>query len=110
MKPRVSMIAAISENRVLGLKGKIPWNIPTDIRRFRAKTLGHVIIMGRKTYDSVGHAFPKRTNIVVTRDPSKFKVEVAIVVDSIEKALEKAREIEKEEIFVIGGGEIFTLA
>lgn len=109
-KPIVSAVAAIAlPNRVLGNKGKIPWQIPEDIKFFRDKTLGRVMIMGRKTYDSIGKALPGRTSIVVTRDES-YKLNDAMVVHTIDDALKIAREKEQEEIMVIGGGEIFKAA
>lgn len=104
------MIAAIaSENRALGKSGDLIYKIPDDLKRFKEITSGHPIIMGRKTYEAIGHPLPNRTNIVVTRNPS-YKVEGCIVVNSLEKALEVAKGKESEEIFIIGGGEIFKEA
>ena len=118
-KPKISLIAAISrENRGLGYEGKIQWHIPADWVRFKELTAKHVTIMGRKTIESMGKALPDRVNIVVTRDPN-YTYEGAITATSIEKAIEKAEELLqiletenliKDEIFVIGGGEIFSLA
>ncbi|MBI2051365.1 dihydrofolate reductase [Candidatus Roizmanbacteria bacterium] len=106
----VSAIAALAvKNRVIGNRGKIPWHIPEDIKRFRDMTKGHAVIMGRKTYESIGRPLPDRTNIVVTRDPA-YKAEGCIVVTTIDDALERAREFEKEEVFIIGGGEIYKVA
>jgi dihydrofolate reductase len=102
------MIAAISENRVLGKDNKLPWNVPDDTKHFREITSGHTVIMGRKTYQSIGHALPNRTNIVITRDPS-FTAPDAIVAHSIEEALDEAKKHETSEIFIIGGGEIYNL-
>lgn len=96
----------MSENRVIGKKGVLPWYIPGDLKRFRERTTGHPIIMGRKTYESIGKPLPKRTNIIITRDEN-YKVDGGIVVNSLEKSLREAQGKETEEIFVIGGGEIF---
>ena|SRR3989344_1630170 len=106
----VSAIAAISaKNRGLGKNNDLLWKIPDDLRRFKELTTGHVVITGRKNLEAMGRALPNRTNIVVTRDPS-YQKEGCVVAHSIEEALEKAREIEKEEIFIIGGGEIYKAA
>lgn len=107
---KISLIAAIGKNRELGLDNKLLWNIPEDLKRFREITKNHPIIMGRKTFDSIGRILPLRTNIVITRD-SKLEVNGAIVVGSLDEALEKAKLAEgSDEIFVIGGGQIFEQA
>lgn len=114
----ISLIAAISENRVIGDKGKIPWHIREDLIRFKEKTMGHAMIVGRKTFDSLigyyqksGRPMPKRTNIIVTKNPNYIvKMENCIVVHSFDEALEKAKQIEKDEIFVAGGGQLFAAA
>lgn len=109
-KPKISLIVAVSKNNVIGKEGRIPWHISGDLKRFKDKTTGHVIIMGRKTWDSFGHKpLLNRIHIVVTRDKS-YKAKEAIVVHSLEEALEKAYELEKSEIFIIGGGELFKEA
>ncbi len=105
--PRLSIIAAISENRVIGDQGKIPWHLSDDFRRFKERTFGHAIIMGRKTYESIGRPLPGRTNIVITRDTAR-DISGCVVVGSLTEALERAREIESEEIFVCGGGQIYA--
>jgi len=112
---RISIIAAVSENKVIGKKDKIPWHITEDLRRFRDKTLGHVVIMGRNSFDSmlnyyqkVNKNLPKRIHIVVTRDMNyKINLPDCFVVHSIDKALNLAKKIEKEEIFISGGEQIF---
>jgi dihydrofolate reductase len=107
---KLSLIVAMSENRVIGVNNHLPWNIPEDLKRFKAITLDHPIVMGRKTFESIGKPLPKRTNIVVTRDRS-YRVEGGAVVHSFEEALEWGRKAPgSEEIFVIGGSEIFKLA
>ncbi|MDZ4284285.1 MAG: dihydrofolate reductase [Patescibacteria group bacterium] len=107
--PRISLIAAIAKNRTIGINNELPWHIPEDVKRFRRLTKGHVVVMGRKTFQSIGRALPERTNIVITRDPD-FATEGCIVVHSIEAALKRAKELEREEVFVIGGGEIYKAA
>lgn len=111
---KVSAIAAIGENRELGKGNDLLWNLPTDMNRFREKTRGHVVIMGRKTaqsiIDSRGSGLPNRPNIVVTREDD-YHPEGFIVAHSIEEALEKAKEIETGgETFIIGGGQIYKAA
>ncbi len=112
-KPIVAAVVAIGKNRELGKDGKLVWRIPADVQRFRDLTMGHALILGRKTFDSIlsyrGSPLPNRTNIVITRDPD-WKYEGVIVTRSLEEALEKAREIEKEEIHIGGGAEIYKLA
>ncbi|MCR4314038.1 MAG: dihydrofolate reductase [Candidatus Uhrbacteria bacterium] len=112
-KPRICVVVAIGKNRELGKGDKLLWHIPDDLKRFKELTLGHPIIMGRKTFESivgyVGGPLPGRTNIVVTRDAS-WKYEGVIVADSIEKAIEIAKPLDSEEIHIGGGGEIYKQA
>lgn len=106
-KPHISMIAAIAkENRAIGKNNKLLWNIPEDLTRFKKITSGHPIIMGRKTYESIGRPLPGRTNIVLSRNIEK-NIEGCILASTLEEAIKKAIEIDKAEIFIIGGGEIF---
>lgn len=98
----ISLIAVIGKNRELGKRNQLLFVIPGDLPRFKRLTMGHPIIMGRKTRESIGRELPGRTNIVISRSGQ---------IDSIEKALEKARNSPgSEEIFVIGGGEIYALS
>ncbi len=110
---RVSLIVAMAENRTIGLEGGMPWHIPADLKNFRRLTMGHPVVMGRKTYQAIGGALPGRANIVVTRDRN-FRAADADVVHDLEEALVKAAamaEIEgAEEVFVIGGAEIYARA
>lgn len=115
---KISIIAAIGRNRELGKDNKLLWHIPEDMKQFRELTKGHVVIMGRKTFESIGRLLPSRTNIIVTRDKT-FTVSGAVVVHSFEVGLERARKEEilrspqddnKREIFVIGGGQIYAEA
>ena len=103
----VSLIVAMSENGVIGRNGTLPWKLPADLARFKAVTLGHPIIMGRKTYESIGRPLPGRRNIVVSSqtDFSPAGVEVA---QSLEEAL--ALCAHEPEVFVIGGGALFEAA
>lgn len=106
---RISLIAAASENNVIGRDGGLPWSLPDDLRYFKEKTLGHPVITGRKNYASIGRPLPERTNIIVTRD-AHFSAEGCRVVHSLEDAVEVAKQEDPEEIFVMGGGEIYALA
>lgn len=109
-KPLISIVVAISEgNRTIGKDNKLPWHIPEDLKRFKEITSGHPIIMGRKTFESIGRPLPNRTNIIVTRD-TNYQVKNCVIVNSLEKAIEQASTIESEEIFIIGGGQIFKEA
>ena len=103
----VSIIAAMSRNRVIGAGGSIPWNIPADMNRFRRLTLGHTVIMGRKTFESIGHPLQGRKNIVVSRQPDYCPAGV-LVAASLEEALQCARD--DGEIFICGGGEVYAQA
>jgi dihydrofolate reductase len=106
----VSAIAAITKgDRGLGHGNDLLWKIPGDMARFRELTSGHPIIMGRKTYESIGHPLPKRTNIIVTRNPD-YRNEECVVVQTIEEAVTKAKELDRERVYVIGGGEIYKAA
>ncbi len=95
--------------RGIGKKNKLMWHIPGELPRFKRITTGHPVIMGRKTYESIGRPLPNRTNIVITRD-TNYKAEECLVVESIEKAIEIAKEKDQNEIFIIGGGEIYRQA
>ncbi len=108
---RISAIAAISEiTRGLGKGNDLLWKIPEDLKRFRALTSGHPIIMGRKTFESIGRALPNRLNIVVTRK-TDLVIQGALVCNSLEEALEKAKKAAgADEIFIIGGGELYKEA
>ncbi|UCD76754.1 MAG: dihydrofolate reductase [Phycisphaerales bacterium] len=103
----LSIIVAMSENHVIGLHGDMPWRLPDDLKRFKALTTGHAVIMGRKTFDSIGRPLPNRTNIVITRD-TRRAIEGVTVVHSLDEALRYA--VGNEEIFIIGGGEIYRQA
>ena len=100
----LSLIVAIAKNRVIGVNNTLPWYLPEDLKRFRALTTGHHIIMGRKTYDSLGRLLPGRTTVIVTRNQD-YKVEGAIVVHSLEAAIAACGD--DNEAFLIGGAELY---
>ncbi len=104
----ISVIAAMSENRVIGKDNDLPWNLPDDFKFFQQTTVGHTVIMGRKSWESLPYKFrplPNRTNIVITRQKN-YQAPNAIVVKSLEEAIAKA-DSNQDEIFIIGGGEIY---
>lgn len=105
----ISIIVAMARDRVIGGNNQLLWHISEDLRRFKALTMGCAIIMGRKTYESIGRALPGRKNIVLSSDKS-LELQGCVVVESIAQALEKCED--SQEIFVIGGGQIYeqTLA
>lgn len=107
--PKISLIVAMSENRVIGKDNKLPWHIPEDLRRFKSVTSGHPVIMGRKTYDSIGRPLPGRLNIVITRDHT-YRNDAVSVVYSLDDAIKLASQSDEQEIFIIGGGQIFEQA
>ena len=109
MKPTISIIAAIGKNRELGKNNSLLWHLPNDLPRFKKITRNHPIIMGRKTHESIGRVLPKRLNIIVTRNRDLI-VEGALVVHTLDEAIQKAKAVEKSEIFIIGGAEIFKSA
>lgn len=97
----LTLIAAISQNYVIGNKGQIPWKLPEDMKRFKELTTGHTVVMGRKTYESIGRPLPKRKNIVVTK--SDLQQEGIIVAHSIDEALE----LGDGKTYIIGGQQIY---
>lgn len=105
----VSIIVAMGHNRVIGLNNQLPWLLPEDLKFFKATTMGKPIIMGRKTFESIGRALPGRTNIVITRN-KKWKQDGVKVVHTMEKALKIAAKGKTEEIMVIGGAQIYAEA
>ncbi len=104
----ISLIVAHDENQVIGYNKAMPWHLPGDLAYFKKTTMGKPMIMGRKTFESIGKALPGRTNIVVTRDPS-YQAEGIVVAHSFDEALAIA-EKEEKEIMVIGGEQIFKMA
>ncbi len=102
--PRINLIAAMANNRTIGLDNKMPWHLPADLKHFKATTLKHPVLMGRKTYQSIGKALPGRRNIVITRDKS-FQLEDAEVFHDLDKAISACHEA--DEIMIIGGANIY---
>ena len=103
----ISLIAAAARNNVIGKGNALPWDLPADLKHFRETTAGHTVIMGRKTFESIGRPLPKRRNVVITRPPD-YNPEGVEVVSSLETAITMIPD--GEEAFVIGGGEIFRQA
>ena len=105
----LAMIVAASENNVIGVDGDLPWHLSADLKRFKKLTMGHHMIMGRKTFDSIGVLLPGRQTVIVTRQ-TDFQFEGATVVHSIEAAIEHVRDCDDPLPFVVGGAEIYRLA
>lgn len=105
--PRISIVVAMAKNRVIGANGAIPWHLPGELKLFKSVTMGHHIIMGRKTYESIGRLLPGRTTVIVTRQPA-YRVPGAHVARTIGDAIATCGD--DDEIFVIGGGELYRAA
>ena len=103
---RVVLVVAVADNGVIGVDGELPWRLPPDLAHFKRVTLGHVVVMGRKTFDSIGRPLPGRTNVVVTRQ-ADWSAEGVLVASSVEDALDVAAEHDGD-VMVIGGGEIYA--
>src|SRR5512145_813795 len=101
---RVSVIVAMAKNRVIGANNRIPWHLPNELKLFKSLTMGHHIVMGRRTYESINRLLPGRTTVIVTRQRD-YAVPGAVVAHSVSEALEAARG--DDEIFVIGGADLF---
>lgn len=106
-KPRVSVIAALAKNRVIGVENRLPWRLPEDLAHFKALTLGHPVLMGRKTFESLGRPLPGRTNVVITRNRD-YRPAGCLVADSIPAAIALCRDA--DEVFFIGGAELYAQA
>lgn len=100
----ISLVVAMAENRVIGANNRLPWHLPADLKHFKRITMGHPIVMGRRTWESIGRPLPGRTSIVVTRQAG-YRAEGAVVVNSLEAAVEAAAE--SDELMVIGGAWLF---
>ena len=105
--PILAIIAAMARNRVIGIRNTLPWHLPEDLKHFKALTMGHHIIMGRKTYESIGKPLPGRTTVIVTRDPS-YQVTGCLTTGSIEGAI--AACAGDPESFFVGGAELYAQA
>lgn len=106
---QISIIAAMTDQRVIGYHNQLPWQMPADLAHFKQITLHHPVIMGRKTYQSIGRPLPQRTNIIITRD-EKFKADNCLVFHELPQAIQFLQQQAHQEIFIIGGAEIFTQA
>ncbi len=106
--PEISIIVAMAQNRVIGKDGTIPWHIPEDLQHFKAMTINHAVIMGRKTWESIGHPLPQRTNIIISRK-NITTTHDSKTVPSLNLAIQYAA-ARHDKIFIIGGGEIYTEA
>lgn len=106
-RPRIFLVAALARNGIIGARGKMPWHLPEDLKYFKQLTLGHPVIMGRRTWESLGKALPDRENIIVSRRPG-FEAPGAIVAASLEAAI--ALCAGEPVAFVIGGAEIYAAA
>lgn len=104
----IALVVAMAENRVIGKDNKLIWHLPADLKYFKQLTSGHPIIMGRKTFESIGKPLPNRTNIIVTRQ-TEFEADGCMVANSLPEALMLAQQLDSE-IFVIGGAEIYQQA
>ncbi len=107
-KPRLSLIAAVAANGVIGSDNAMPWRLPEDLKRFKTLTLGHPVIMGRKTYESIGRPLPGRRNIVITRNPA-YRADGCEAMGSLEAALAACNGT-TDEVFGIGGAQIYAEA
>ncbi|MFS0670373.1 dihydrofolate reductase [Peribacillus frigoritolerans] len=101
----ISLIVAMDQNRVIGKNNKLPWHLPADLQYFKKVTMGHPIVMGRKTFESIGRVLPGRENVIVTRN-QEFKAEGCVVLHDIAE-IKMFADNHEEEVFVIGGAEIF---
>ncbi|MGV3627083.1 MAG: dihydrofolate reductase [Betaproteobacteria bacterium] len=107
IKPRLSMIVAMAKNRIIGADGKIPWHLPNELQLFKSVTMGHHIIMGRKTYESINRLLPGRSTVIVTRQKN-YTIPGAKIAHTLDEAI--ALCAGDSEIFVIGGGELYRAA
>ncbi len=103
----VSIIVAAARNRVIGINNTLPWHLPEDLRHFKALTMGHHIIMGRKTYESIGRPLPGRTTVIVSRDPG-YRIEGCLTADSVQRAMALCQG--DAEIFFVGGANLYGQA
>ena len=102
----ISLVVAVSENNMIGKNNQLLWHLPNDLKFFKNTPWGGVVIMGRKTFESVNKPLPGRTNIIITKQPD-WNAENVIVASSISDAIQKAKDLNFKEIFIIGGGEIY---
>jgi dihydrofolate reductase len=105
----LKILVAFDENRVIGKNNALIWHLPADLKRFKELTTGHVIIMGRKTFESIGKPLPNRTTIVISRQYD-LQIDGVILAHSVEEAILKAKSLTRDDIFIVGGAEIYTLS
>lgn len=105
----ISLVVAMDENGLIGADGGLPWRLPADLKHFKHRTMGKPILMGRRTFASIGKPLPGRTNLVLTRDPA-FAAQGAHRVTDLDDALERARSEDADELAVIGGAQVYALA
>ena len=112
-RPKVSIVVALGTDRVIGNKNQLLWHLPEDLKRFKTLTVGHPVIMGRKTFESIvsilGKPLPNRTSIVVTRDKN-YSHEGAVIAHSLDEALKEAAELDTDEVIIGGGGNLWEQA
>ena len=104
----VTLLAAVARNGVIGVDGGLPWHLPDELALFKELTLGHVLVMGRRTFESVGRPLPGRTTVVVTRRPD-WEAEGVLRAGNVDEALALAREVD-DEVFVVGGAQVYAAA
>jgi dihydrofolate reductase len=108
---KISLIVAMGRSRQIGCKGKIPWHLPSDLQNFKKVTLGHTLLLGRKTFESIGKPLPGRKTIVLTRsDSSIYKDQGCLSVKNLEEALAIAKNSGESEVFIAGGSEVYASA
>lgn len=105
--PRISIIVAMAQNRTIGINNTLPWRCPEDLKHFKALTMGHHMIMGRKTFDSIGKPLPGRTTVVVTRNAA-LKIDGCVMANSLQHAIDLCKS--DNEIFIVGGADIYAQA
>lgn len=105
----ISAIVAVSENGIIGKDGHLPWHLSQDLKRFKAITTGHAILLGRKNYEDIGRPLPNRTNIVLSKNP-EFKAPGCVVYGELDEAIAYARSLGETELFIIGGAKLYEAA
>jgi dihydrofolate reductase len=103
----ISLLVAMDQKRGIGIKNRLPWHLSADLKRFKSLTMGHHLIMGRKTYESIGKPLPGRATIIVTHNPD-FRAEGCLISNSLDDALTLAKTRGEREVFIIGGGDVFS--
>ena len=103
---KISLIVAMASNRVIGLNNQMPWHLSADLKKFKKITMGSPVLMGRKTYQSIGRPLPGRTNIIISRNPD-YRQDGCVVVNTIESALKTGGE-NADELFIIGGSDLYN--